>query len=314
MRVSLALLSGLLLGAGCAVPSAQHTRVEEQTIETEPLNAIELVTFNGPINVQPHDAPSVEMEITYKARGNSDEEARANCEQMTCEVSAEDGTLIIQAMRPKSQWTASVAFNLKVPVHCPIKLRTSNGKVTVQDMQASVDAQTSNGTVVLERIDAPVIAHSSNGTIDVQQCRGSIDLKTSNGKVIYSGLLSGRENVIRTSNGAVTLELDPASITEFEANTSNGSVRCSLATQRVIEESKKSLHAIVGDGVVEDASSKVSIRTSNGSIKIGPIQTSDEPSASETPASETPASETPASETPASDRAEGGSQSTVLQL
>ena len=294
MRQSVILLACLLFAPGCGFPSVPYSRVEEQSIETEPLEAIELVTFNGAISVESHDAPTVDMEITFTAYGESDEAARFNCEQLQCDVTADNGKLIIKATKPADQWSAAAAFKLKVPKHCSLKLRASNGKISVQDMAASVAAETSNGTVLLERIDAAVVAHTSNGTIDVQQCTGTVDLKTSNGKVLYTGLLVGRNNQIRTSNGAVTLRLDPASITEVEANTSNGSLRCSLATQRVIEESKKSLHAIVGDGQLDGESCKVSVRTSNGSIKIEAIESSDTP--------------------PITGHAESGSEAEVLQL
>jgi DUF4097 and DUF4098 domain-containing protein YvlB len=286
MRQNVILLASLLCASGCAIPTVQYSRVEEQSIATEPLEAIELVTFNGAISVESHDAHTVDMEITYKAYGDSEEDARFNCEQLQCDVTADKGTLIIKATKPTDQWSASAAFKLKVPKHCLLKLRSSNGKISVQDMAASVAAESSNGTVLLERIDAAVVAHTSNGTIDVQQCTGTIDLKTSNGKVLYSGLLAGRDNQIRTSNGAVTLRLEPASITEVQANTSNGSVRCSLATQRVIEESKKSLHAIVGDGQLDGESCKVSVRTSNGSIKIESLETGDDAPVTESESSD----------------------------
>jgi hypothetical protein len=37
-----------------------------------------------------------------------------------------------------------------------------------------------------------------------------------------------------------------------------------------MEESKRSLHAIIGEGEGEEAATKISIRTSNGSIKLEP--------------------------------------------
>jgi DUF4097 and DUF4098 domain-containing protein YvlB len=264
---------------GCSIPRFEHVRLEKQTLETQPLDAsearqpitkIDLSTFNGPIDVKPHDQSLVSMEIEYKAYGESEEEAELNADKLSCEYAVEDGVLSIRATKPREQWMASAGFKILIPRGCGVQLATSNGRVSVSDIDAAVAIDTSNGTITCTQIMGNVDAKSSNGTIELQRCQGSVSLKTSNGRVSYSGYLMGNENKIQSSNGRISIALDPQQAVEIESDTSNGKIQCSLPTQRILKESKKHYYAMVGEGPSESAA-KLSVRTSNGSINIDPI-------------------------------------------
>ncbi len=273
MRILLTAASLLILSSGCHImPRFHSTRTVNDTIETEPLTAIDLTTFNGRVSVEPHDQPVVEMEVTYKAYGGSEEEAEQNCELLDYEVSADAGKLVIKATKPSDQWMAAAGFKLKVPKTCELYLRSSNGTITVRDMLAKVDAHTSNGTIDLQRIQHDVLAKTSNGTITVADCQGTVNLTTSNGKINYSGIPFGLDNELRTSNGSISVRLPADQLTEIATRTSNGSIKCELPTQRILEEGKRRFHAIVGDGQVELVENKMTMRTSNGSIKVRPVE------------------------------------------
>lgn len=266
----LILVAGLLLmTTGCSIPRFSHTRTEHQTIEPEQLQLVDLSTSNGSISVEPHDAANIEMEVTFTARASTEAAAKENCEAMECEVAEQDGQVTIKATKPPGQWSASASFVLKVPPQCALRLGTSNGKVSVKDIGAEVNIKTSNGAIRCDAVYGSLDAETSNGSIEIDNGRGSIRLKTSNGKVSYAGRLVGHQNEIRTSNGSVTVAVPRNQLTEVLTKTSNGSIRCDLPTPRVIDDSKKSLHAMVGQGESE-ADARISIRTSNGSIKIDP--------------------------------------------
>lgn len=268
------MLSGLVaITCGCHIPRFHYERVEQRELETSPLNVLDLTTFNGGIEVLPHDKPLVEMEITYKAYAASEAQAEANCELLDCEVEADDGTLIIKATKPSNQWMASVSFKLKVPQDCALKLRSSNGKIEASDFVNGVEAISSNGTIALTNIGTLAKAKTSNGTVRVENSNSAIDLETSNGKVYYSGQVVGSDNRISTSNGRVEMKLPVAGLVEIETKTSNGSIKCTLPTQRISKEKKREFNAIVGDGDLEDLKAKLKVRTSNGSIKIEPLET-----------------------------------------
>lgn len=265
------LLGVLALAAGCHLPTYESSRTVSQTIETQPLTSLDLSTFNGGLDIQAHDQDTIEMEITYTARGESEDAAAANCDQLDCEISADNGRLIVMAVKPSQHWTSSASFNLRVPANCELKLQTSNGKVQVSDMLAGVEAHTSNGTMNFVRIEGDVVAKTSNGTITLERVNGSIDLTTSNGKVLYAGNLVGNNNEIRTSNGRVTIQLPTDTLTEVDSRTSNGKIKCLFETQRVLDEGKRDFHAIVGESDLSGTTAELKVKTSNGSITIEPL-------------------------------------------
>lgn len=276
MRHFMMIASLLMLAPGCTIPRFDYTRTVKQSVETQPLTSIDLSTFNGSIVVVSHVHPTVDMEIDFKAYGQTEEEAKRNSEQLDCAISAEGGLLTIKAVKPPEHWMSAVSFRLKVPEDCTLQLGTSNGKVSVCDMAAKVQAKTSNGAVSLKNIRDAIQASTSNGTVSVENCQGAIDLSTSNGKVTYTGMLVGKDNKIRTSNGRISLVLPATSLTEVSTRTSNGSIQCSLPTQRVLKEGKHEFHAIVGEGDVKNTEVMVTARTSNGSIRIEPLEVKDE--------------------------------------
>lgn len=289
--LSVILLS--LTACGCSLNTIDHVRTEKKTIDSDGLQSIDLSTYNGSIEVASHDASTVEAEMTFKAWGKSEGDARKNCEALRCKFSETDGTLNIKATKPAGQWSASASFVLRVPKACTLALTTSNGKVSVKNTDANVKLRSSNGAIECRELQGGVIAETSNGTIKVTNCgSGHVQLKTSNGKVSYSGRLTGNQNEITTSNGTIELELPLSQLSEVTARTSNGKISCDLPMTKVHEESKTSLHAVVGRGDGDHAAGSISIRTSNGSVKIG-AWTDESPSAEAEPATTQPQAEKP---------------------
>jgi DUF4097 and DUF4098 domain-containing protein YvlB len=261
---------------GCAVPKFEHIRTEKQSIETraidaaaevEPLTRIDLTTFNGAIDVKPHDSDRVSLEVTYKAYGDTEEQAKQNAELLKCEYAIDAGVLSIKAIKPQDQWLAAAAFQVLVPRNCELHLTTSNGTIDASEISAGVDANTSNGSITLTAIAGDINAKTSNGRVSIVNSQGAVQIKTSNGKINYSGQLVGKDNQIQTSNGTVSIKLDAEHSVDIEASTSNGKISCSLPTQKIFEEGKKRYHAIVGDGQVGEVA-ELSVKTSNGSVTI----------------------------------------------
>ena len=139
----------LTILTGCHVAKFSHDRVERQEIETSPLNAIELSSFNGDVEVIPSTEDKVEIEVRFKAYGASPSKAEENCEAMVCAVEADDGRLIIQATKPSDQWMGSADFKIKIPTNCSLKLHTSNGKIAAESFPSGVEAHTSNGSILM---------------------------------------------------------------------------------------------------------------------------------------------------------------------
>ena len=275
MRILSLIATILSTAAGCVVPQYSANRTEVEVITPERLASLDVSTFNGSVSVESFAGDSVELEVTYRARGNSEQEAEENCSMLGREIDAEGDRVIIRATRPSGIRNSSVAFKIKAPRHCSLELKTSNGAISAKDFEGGVSATTSNGSVSMTKITEYARVNTSNGVIRVKNVSGNVDLSTSNGKVYLSGMVAGPDNKIRTSNGAVEVELDCEQTVEVAARASNGKVRCSADEQRILDESKKSIQVVVGQGDVQSVDAKLTIRTSNGSVKIGTMESSD---------------------------------------
>ncbi|MCA9128447.1 MAG: DUF4097 family beta strand repeat protein [Planctomycetales bacterium] len=273
----------LLIASGCGVPLVGVSRTVSQQLETSPLTSLELATANGQVEVEPHDLPFVDMEVTYKAYGSTQEEADALCQAMDTDISATDGKLVIKAVRPKNNWSGSISYHLKVPSNCELKLRSSNGAINVAGTRSSVHIETSNGKIALKSVAGSIDARTSNGAIQLEQCAGSINAQSSNGRIEVDMVQIDADSSIKTSNGAVTVRLPIECSVNLTAHTSNGSIGSEMPQQKVVSKGKRDLNVIIGN----EAASPVQfqITTSNGSIKVAPTSTqpSVEPPTAPTP-------------------------------
>lgn len=262
--VSLAILSG------CSIGKFEHTRSENQSLAPGNLEVIQVSTFNGAVTVTAHDSAEVEVQIDYSARGDSEEEAAVNCDALGCEISDEEGRLILTATRPASDYSAAAAIILKVPRFCRIEVQTSNGMISVEGVNGDLDLTSSNGRIRAEEVEGAFKLQTSNGRIEMVRCTGPIEVSTSNGRVEFDGNLTGEDNQITTSNGSVQVMLGSGVLVDVTAETSNGKVDCS-AEHAVLKADDDYLKAIVGAGATKEsvAVATLTIGSSNGSIRIG---------------------------------------------
>lgn len=132
-------------------------------------------------------------------------------------------------------------------------------------MGLEVGGTTANGEIELTGV-GDVDVRTSNGRIELEDVSGSVDAETSNGRVIGREL-NGDGVRVRTSNGGIELKLGEAQ--DVEARTSNGPIELSVpqATYRVTAETSNGSEDI---GVDDDPNGQfeLELHTSNGSITV----------------------------------------------
>jgi len=132
-------------------------------------------------------------------------------------------------------------------------------------MGLEIGGTTANGAIELTGV-GEVDVRTSNGRIELEDVSGSVEAETSNGRVIGREL-NGDGVRVRTSNGGIELELGEAQ--DVEARTSNGAIQLSVpdGTYRVTTETSNGSEDI---GVDDDPDGEfeLELRTSNGSITV----------------------------------------------
>jgi hypothetical protein len=127
----------------------------------------------------------------------------------------------------------------------PMKLVTTNGTVTLNDISTTVNAQTTNGKLSLQDISGSVQGTNTNGTIDARVA------------IPDSGYCR-----LATTNGSVTLRVPESTSARVYVTTTNGQIRHSgLSIAGNVDQ-----HRI--DGRLGEGWGDINITTTNGDVVL----------------------------------------------
>ena len=63
--------------------------------------------------------------------------------------------------------------------------------------------RSSNGKIIMDDVTGDFDVHASNGTVDIARATGTFDIETSNGRIEFAGVVvPGVDNRMTTSNGS----------------------------------------------------------------------------------------------------------------
>lgn len=224
---------------------------------------LDVSTRNGSVRVVRGEADDIVITATLRARS----EARLALMKVVAETN-DAGVLVIAPSPPDGGWWSGEGCSIEIEAPASataagVRVRTSNGRITVRDAEGRADLETSNGRVTVDGASGEVAAASSNGGIEVSGSPGPVDADTSNGGVTVRLTPDGRGPVrIDTSNGPVTLEVGPGFEGRLSLRTSNGSISVPAGV-RTESRGRRSADLVLGSG---DARSVVTTR--NGSIRV----------------------------------------------
>ena len=151
---------------------------------------------------------------------------------------------------PQRQWKKSkerldIRFDIVVPRHYSLDLKTSGEDISAADITGDVNAKTSGGGLRFQNI---------SGRIDGKTSGGNIDLKAFNG-----------DTILKTSGGNITLETGTGDV---KAKTSGGNLQFTDVTGAVNGQTSG------GSITMRGSSGGAEMKTAGGSIEVendGPI-------------------------------------------
>ena len=128
-----------------------------------------------------------------------------------------------------------------------------------------MNAETSGGSVDLEKISGDIRAHSSGGGIHIKEAGGRVDADTSGGSIEATFTPgNARGGTLESSGGGITVSLDPAVSLAIDAHGNSVSSDLPLTVQG--EFSRGNLRGTLGHG-----GENLRLRTSGGSVRIRAI-------------------------------------------
>jgi hypothetical protein len=113
-----------------------------------------------------------------------------------------------QTRTPNASW--SVSYEIFVPIATDLKLKASNGGISIRSVRGSSDFKTQNGGVYLSGMAGNVTGETVNGGLMIQ-----LDGKR----------FEGGQFAVKTQNGGITLNVPSNYDGQIHAQTVNGSVR-----------------------------------------------------------------------------------------
>jgi hypothetical protein len=269
----------LLLSIGCEVTididdsgdgdvGPTETRDDSFSVGASPVLVV--TSGNGSIDVETGPAGTIRVQATLR-----------NAPRVQYEASEEGDTVTVEADVDSGARNAGADIIVTAPAETEVELETSNGRIELQGLEASGTLRTSNGRVVIEDVKGDFDVRTSNGPIEVTSMEGEGTLKTSNGSVTldkvkgafdvdnsngnisFSGEMTpGGNNRLETSNGTVTVELQGTPSVNLDASTSRGEVTSELPIEASTTEEE---HLV---GVIGNGEAGLVIRASNGSVTI----------------------------------------------
>ena len=177
---TIALLAAALSVAACdVVVNSMHggqVKAEQAWTRSYTLTGadarIDIVNTNGTITVEATDGATVEVKASITAHGATEDAAKEALAKVEIREDAGVSSVRLEARYPKTfgRQGVTVNYTLKVPKSVKVDVATVNGGIHLTGVQASIKAETTNGSIELklpEAAKATVSARCVNGGIAV---------------------------------------------------------------------------------------------------------------------------------------------------
>jgi len=278
--------------------NVEAVREVSETYEIAGLLDLDVESSNGYVIVQSKDSvdvtavesaemANVSVRAILRSRADTLERAQERVDAIVIEMTQTGDSLLLRYSSSDQTLDvrrySGVSFEVIVPAQADVEVDTSNGAITIRgiegqfnldtsngaidltDLIGVVDADTSNGAIDVSGFNGVLQLETSNGAIDIEGTAAAVNARTSNGRIDFSGILVGDSHKMRTSNGAINVEVPVDAVITFDASTSIGSISTNLALAGDTEGREWSASM---NSQSAQFSQSLELRTSNGNIRI----------------------------------------------
>jgi Toastrack DUF4097 len=201
---------------------------------------------NGGINVEGEARKDVLVRARVIATADTTDDAKAIASQVQITATADR----VEATGPRGLGRHQgwhVSYRLQVPTETPLSLKTTNGGISIDNVNSRLQLRTTNGGLKLSHVAGDVEGRTTNGGIDV---------------TLDGTAWQGNGLDLETTNGGVRLNVPDNYNAHLETGTTNGrvSIDFPVSVQGTIS---RSLSTDLGGG-----GATIRVRTSNGGVKI----------------------------------------------
>ena len=233
-------------------------RASDDWTRTYPLAAngeVQITNGNGSIDVEGVEGigeAMVDIRAERIARGATDAAARELLPRITIKEDIKPNRVAIETERLTGiviGVSVEVKYHVRVPNTALVRLRTTNGEITVSAISGRLVAATTNGAIIGRNLNGGVEARAVNGSV-------TMDVRSLGAELIE----------LRTVNGAVELTLPASGKANLSASVTNGVIDTSgFALDLMGEQTRRRVRGRLNGG-----GTSIELSTTNGPIRVAP--------------------------------------------
>lgn len=224
---------------------AQACEVREIAVPAGTTLAVDAAP-NGGIEVSGSARGDMVVRARVSAWADSDQRAREIMAAVRVDAAADKVTADApEGTGRREGW--SVSYRIAVPTRTSLRLDTTNGGISVADIDGHVEFKTVNGGVKIASVSGEVKGRTTNGGVDVD-----LDGATWQGEGLD----------VQTSNGGVRIRIPEQYSARLEAGTVNGGISTDLPLN-VQGRIDRQISASLGAG-----GPLIRVQTHNGGVKL----------------------------------------------
>ena len=201
---------------------------------------------NGGIKVEGAPRYDIQMRARLVATAMTEDRARQIASAVRIQPSGDrleaDGP---HGLGQRESW--HVSYELSVPSQTNLSLKSTNGGVSIRDVEGRLEFTTTNGGVKLANIGGDVRGRTTNGGVDIE----------------LDGVSWRGEGLdVQTSNGGVKIAIPDDYSAQLQVGTTNGGMNSDFP-MTVKGRLNRDIDATLGGG-----GAPIRVRTSNGGVRI----------------------------------------------
>ncbi len=231
-------------------------------------NKLSILNPNGDIEIKAGDVDEVQIVTTLYVSKLKNDEADAIAEASSVEFIESGSSIEIEAkgkeyrifgIKQKPRMDMIITVPLGNEVDYDIDM--TNGKLVASDISVKDNfvVETTNGGITIREIQGEIIAYTTNGAVLVENIQGNVELDTTNGTITANDV--DGDMLADTTNGKIIATRISGDV---EADTTNGAIRLTDVYEDVLADTTN------GGITVRSASlgGDWELDTTNGRIEI----------------------------------------------
>lgn len=241
---------------------------ESHTQEFHLDNSAQVIVENplGDVIVVGVDEGPASVSVRKAAWAATPEQAVALASLMEVNIHGTDGRLDLKVSAPDPFQNGTVDLELKIPRSvAQARLKTTFGVLKATNIEGTVDANSSSGSVTLSEIGSEVRVESASGSVSVENVNGVVALASTSGDIHAANLSKG----LRAGSASGDIHI---------SGLEGGSAECKSVSGDVLMEKAGLenpldivLESISGDLILTDAVGNLALKTISGDMQCSQL-------------------------------------------